>query len=102
MKKAVMAAALVVILPVLAQAETMYITDRIEASIRTGKGLAAGSQYLGVVRTGDVPSPVDQPPRRICSESSVLVEMQGHGAAAPWLAADQTGEPEQAPVPAVS
>ena len=40
-------------LPAFSHAATMYITDRIEASVRSGKGLAAGSQYLGVVRTGD-------------------------------------------------
>jgi SH3 domain protein len=31
----------------------MYITDKVEASVRTGKGYAAGSQYLDLVRTGD-------------------------------------------------
>lgn len=54
MLKGLLAAAVVFILPAFALAEPMYITDRIEASVRSGKGLAAGSKYLGVVRTGDV------------------------------------------------
>jgi len=45
--------AVLLILPAYAYAEMMYITDRIEASVRSGKGLATGSKYLGVVRTND-------------------------------------------------
>jgi len=54
MRKRLLASILwILVLPAFCRAETMYITDRVEASLRTGKGLAAGSQYLGVVRTGD-------------------------------------------------
>ena len=53
MKKALFAAALLIMLPAFAYAETMYITDKIEASVRSGQGLAAGSKVLGVVRTGE-------------------------------------------------
>jgi SH3 domain protein len=53
MKKHLLAAAFLLLLPAFARAEMMYITDRIEASVRSGKGLAAGSKYLDVVRTGD-------------------------------------------------
>ncbi|MBN2106318.1 MAG: TIGR04211 family SH3 domain-containing protein [Deltaproteobacteria bacterium] len=53
MIKGLLTAAVLFMLPAFAGAETMYITDRIEASVRSGKGLAAGSKYLGVVRTGD-------------------------------------------------
>jgi SH3 domain protein len=54
MRKGLLASILwTLVLPALCGAETMYITDRVEASLRSGKGLAAGSQYLGVVRTGD-------------------------------------------------
>lgn len=42
-----------VALPGLSSAATMYITDRVEASVNTGKGLEAGSQFLENVRTGD-------------------------------------------------
>jgi SH3 domain protein len=51
--KKIMLAVFLIMLPAAAPAATMYITDRVEASVRSGKGLAAGSQYLGVVRTGD-------------------------------------------------
>jgi len=54
MKKGLLALAVLLILPAYAAyAEMMYITDKIEASVRSGKGLAAGSKYLAVVRTGD-------------------------------------------------
>jgi SH3 domain protein len=53
MIKRLFAAAVIFLLPAFASAETMYITDRIEASVRTGKGLAAGSKVLSMVRTGD-------------------------------------------------
>jgi len=53
MKKRLFAVAFLLLLPAFARAEKMYITDRIEASVRSGKGLAAGSKYLDVVRTGD-------------------------------------------------
>lgn len=53
MIKGLLTAAVLFILPAFACAETMYITDRVEASVRSGKGLAAGSKVLGAVRTGD-------------------------------------------------
>jgi SH3 domain protein len=53
MKKVFLATAVLLMLQVYAYAEMMYITDRIEVSVRSGKGLAAGSKYLGVVRTND-------------------------------------------------
>ncbi len=54
MKKGLVAAALVLlVLPVFCRAETMYITDRIEASLSSGKGLSAGSQFLKRLSTGD-------------------------------------------------
>lgn len=51
--KKTMLTVFLIILPVFGHAETKYITDRVEASVRSGKGLAAGSQYLGVVHNGD-------------------------------------------------
>ncbi len=53
MIKGLLTAAVLFMLPAFAFAETMYITDRVEASVRSGKGLAAGSKVLGAVRTGD-------------------------------------------------
>lgn len=53
MIKGLLTAAVLFMLPAFAFAETMYITDRIEASVRSGKGLAAGSKVLSMVRTGD-------------------------------------------------
>jgi SH3 domain protein len=53
MIKGLLTAAVLFVLPAFAFAETMYITDRVEASVRSGKGLATGSKVLGAVRTGD-------------------------------------------------
>ena len=47
MIKGLLTAAVLFMLPAFAFAETMYITDRVEASVRSGKGLAAGSKVSG-------------------------------------------------------
>ncbi|MBN2108021.1 MAG: TIGR04211 family SH3 domain-containing protein [Deltaproteobacteria bacterium] len=51
--KRLLLAVFFVVLPGVSPAATMYITDTVEASVNSGKGLEAGSQFLENVRTGD-------------------------------------------------